>query len=696
MAKPLVNTVTIAVTQSQGDPSSLMIHALGLAGTPKAGRTQRQSIPVHEGVEITAVVATPHGIALADGSGRLIYWQCDLSAFGLESPSGGGDSVESADLGSLVSTWFGAPLDAISWQHPGHIVCGDRAGRLLHLDLDRATLAPDIIATAGAPWISSLPHGDEQSIAVAGDGSWAVTEHEGLVIREGRLPLGVGSVTHVQLCHESDLLLYQVTTPRHHNPDNATAQGHNTREWRGWHLSTQQPVPMPNQIRFAQSLVAASCCMIAMNAQGHSCRWSPGSDPFQNNEVHTLNDWPAGPQRDVGLLDEAPMLFQIDARGGVQILRLRDDTWHSWDLRLPTTQLTKIWAADPGVIDRAATSRHQQHQRQLADQILVAHQENRFDDRNRLMDQLSPPGIPAPGKLTATRGTQGGIRQNTITLTPESIRKRALLAQFAADEGDLLAALGHVRRILASEAPNPAEKILVFYGRLLWRTGAINELLSYDASHWPEVYDKLLSQIDPNVFHPDRNQLIDAYAPDQPGDCPWRELAWAFVKNTGTASPYWLGAEPLTPLSLLPDDQTLLGRAMHACGASPTSLSVLSPQGHREAATGWVFSDAISGTPVHRQLVAWLPGQSIETLNLRWAVKAKRFASAVDWSASWEALHDPAWRTVQERHLEIIRQSIACCVVPPLSMTRPQQDGIHASKTSGLHHETLNQHGAHG
>ncbi|MEM9415180.1 MAG: hypothetical protein AAGA29_06870 [Planctomycetota bacterium] len=645
MKLTLPDMKTVLLARPKGDPARLSIHPLGSPVTNEPDCARPLTIPVRADTEITAVALTPHGIVLADGTARIRCWPCDLSALGFESASVTGAPAGSGGLGPPTSVWIGAPVDVLVWMHPGYIICGDRAGRLMRLDLERDDQPLDIITTASAPWIASAPYGERDAVAVAGDGHWTLFNHEGRIDQTGRLPVVDGRVVRVQACREAELLLYQVSAAGFDNPNTPPLPGD---EWRAWHIPSRQPLPVPDPLRYAQVLIAAGRGVVAANAQGHACRWSPGTEPADASEPHPLTGWPAGPVNEIGLLDESPVLFRLDTAGRAEVLHLHGDSWHRCNDLLPATHYSQLWAAEPGVIDRAIRSQLQHNKLQLTDRILAAHQEERLGERDRLLDQL-----PA-----------------------DSTRRRTLLASFAADDGDLLAALGHLRHVVTTEGNTPEPNLLRYYGRLLWRSGAICELLEYDAARWPDLYTELLPKIDGEWFHAQGDYLVDAFSPDAPDDCPWRELAWSCVTAHGTRSSYWLGGEQLAPFSLLPSDIELLGVALEACGASPASFSVLSPSGQVEAVAGWVFSDKVLDTPLQRQLVAWLQGADAPTLNLRWAVKAEGPAFPDAWTAGWTSLHDPVWRNVHERHIEIVRQAIACGVPPePAVAVSPSTPG---------------------
>lgn len=671
------HTQTAVITQATDAPGQLQVL---LRSGPDSGLGTSTScvvIPVRSDCTLACLTVQTHGLAWADVSGRIYAEQHAWVAPDIDPVDVHGGGVP------RTTRWAGALVQALAWRDAATLVVGDTAGRLMAFDIGPSGSdehqAVRCIWSGDSAWQAILPVDEGRMAAVSVDGDLVVLDNTGRLLDEERLPIGHGQITAARFCTATPLLIYQVSSGLV-CPDTAVS----SRMWYAWHLVARQAVPLPDTLRYADTIAINQSGVWAMNAQGMSWRWNP--DPSASDlgvpSIHTaapepLTGWPPGPCREVIPLDHTPTLIRIDLRGRARTLVLDGDTWRSSADQLPEAQYRHLGVTEPGTLERDADQRCEVRARDLASQALQAHNEQRGDDCQRLLDQLEP-------------------------LAPNSPRADVLRTRVAAERGDFIAALTHLRRAVMNDGFRNAA-LLTHYGRLLYRVGALDELACFDPCQWPTLAAELPADIDITALHGDAFCLIDtspapgsisrskasgrrasviqtlgrsnAATPDTGGEHSWQDLAWLCVRRWGSAGPYRLGAERFASLPLHSGDLDLFAEAMGVCGAHARAMAVFSATGKPHVTQGWVFSDPLTGTPMHRQLVAWRGNSPSKTISMCMAISAERYASPRDWCTAWDALQDTVWQADMRRRVAIVRESIHCGLAPdPGLLTRRAHD----------------------
>lgn len=700
---------TAVVTQSSDSLGQLRVLLKSGAVSGPGAYTPRQILPVRDDCALTCLTVQPHGLAWADASGRLYAELHTWVALDID--------PEDACEGGVprITHWAGAPVQALAWRDVATLVVGDTEGRLMAFDMDVSASEESstmrLIVSVGSAWQAILPLDEDRIAAVSADGDLVVLDNTGRLLDEERLPIGRGQITAARLCTAMPLLLYQVSsTTAHQNTAASSCM------WHAWHLGERQAVPLPDTLRYADTIATSQGEVWAMNAQRMSWRWgrdlsAPGHDVpgIHATEPLPLMGWPPGPCRGVIALNHTPTLIRIDQRGRTRMLVLDGDTWRSSQDQLPEAQCRHLCVTEPGTLERDAEQHYEIRARQLASQALQAHSEHREDDCQRLLSQLE-------------------------TFAPGSPRADVLRTRIAAERNDLIAALTHLRQAVMNDGFRNAA-LLTHYGRLLYRVGAFDELACFDTHQWPSITAELPAGIDTTVFHSDAFCLIDTSptpgtpgipgipgkapgnnpgsargshvpgrrvsaaqalgrsngdSPDAEGEHAWQDLAWKCIRQWGSAGPYRLGAAHFASLPLPPEDLELFAEAMSVCGAEARAMAVCSPAGETHLTQGWVFSDPLARTPMHRQLVAWQRDAPSGTISMCLAVSAERYASPRNWCAAWDALQDPVWQANLRRRVAIVRESIHCGFVPPPSLlTRQAYQPANQINPPSQHEEVL-------
>ena len=623
--------IAIAI-QSSGDPGRLRAYTCG--GLNQRSHKVEVVMTVPLTGDVTALAMMPHGVAWCDVSGRVHLHRQDL----LEVNQG--DEVSAPG----TSFWCGSVVHALRWDAADHMVTADAHGRLLNWQLDALRSEPAdrplLIASSTGAWLEILRVDDNQVIAIAADGHLDWLDSQGQVTRTAFLPLPSRNLSSVSICSTAHLLVYGVAPPCDESVSVRQRLTDLNHGWLAWDLKRGQPYPLPDVIRYADSLTTTHDAVLAMNIQGMSWRWVAG-----DAAPTPLTGWPAGPCQLVRVIDLQPTVMRLGAGGELDILQLESNVWHPIPSPIPIAAAKRFWVGELGVFAIERQGRRGTHVRQLQGQVLKAHAHDDARKRDDLLEQL----------------------ENT---DDDDIRAQALRAKIADDEGDRLKALMHCRQVIASSNGSTPAAWSAFYGRLLWQTAALDELTN-SHEHTEGLTGSLLPECVNQLFTQQIYPLIDAWDPRPPEDCMWSTLAWARVKRWGTAGPFWLGAERERPVHLRDENRNLLHEALAACGASSKDLAVLSPRGELLKTSGWVFAESIPGTDLQRQLVIWTrPGKGIN-LETRWAVRANQPASGSAWAAGWEAVQDPNWRSACRRHMDIAQEAVACQVMPDASLVQP-------------------------
>lgn len=634
---------TLIVTQAVADPDHLEVSRatdVCTSDTPLLS-----DIDLGQGTAIACVDIGMHGIAYVDATDR-IYVHPIAAIIPADQ---GASSQESAPR--TQTFWAASTVTALAVSE-SCVLCGCHDGRLIGFsrEVQKNSLQPELLSNASSPWLALLPTDDSEWLAVNRDGAWALLDQHGSLLTQGKLPVGDDKVDEAHYCSKHQTLLYRIASADR-LPDSASGK-----QWRAWSLAGDQPLPLPDAIRFAPTLTATSNAVLAYNTQGGSWMGMPFRTGF---EVQPLSGWPAGPVARIIPLDERPVLLCLDPHGILQAFTLHENTWKPIDTALPSQPVDNVWVARPGTWAQVHTNHQKREAIQLAQQALQAHLENREADRGSLLTQLDQ--IP-----------HGVSRANVLRV------------RIAEEEGRYLDVIEGLTRSVIHAGGNLHTAMQWRLGKTLWHIGALSQLSAFSPTLWPDIYNtpeapEIPDGLNQDVSPPTRPCFIDAFAPKPPQDCAWSELAWPALQRWGSLGPCWIGAEHAPPIDLLHGDHELLPDIMKACGGSPTPIHVLTPDGAITEHHAWAFSEPI-GQNTHRHLLAYhsIPRKSRNTsigcsldwansgrqLMLCWAIQAERFLSPAAWCDAWEAIHDHAWREPHDHLIEVIHQALAHRIVP--------------------------------
>lgn len=633
---------TLIVTQPVADPNRFDVRQVVEA--PMSDMPLAAVMDARQGLAVTCVDVGSHGVAYAEEAGR-IHVHTTLSLL-----CNGKDTLSQRPVPRQQTFWAASLVTALAVAE-SQALCGDQDGRLLSFICDdgKTNPEPELLVTASRPWLAILSTDEDGWLAINADGSWALLGPDGSIRSQGKLPMRAGQVDEAHYCPEHQTLFYRVASA-----DTSTNNASST-QWQAWSLADDQPLPLPDVIRFAPTLTATSAAVFGFNTQGGSWLGVPSGTGL---EVQPLNGWPAGPDACVIPLDHRPVVMHLDLHGTLQAFDLRKNTWQRLELALPSQPVAAVWVARPGTW----TSAHAHHQEReavaLAQESLNAHLEHREDERDALIAKLDQ--------------------------TPHgAVRADLLRARIAEEEGRRLDVAEELARAIMHATGKPQFAIQRRLVKTLWHIGGFSQqsilasILSSDACSVPGFLDG----IDRVISDPSTRYFIDAFAPQPPKDCDWSNLAWPALQRWGSPSPCWIGAEHEPPIELLHGDHQLLPDIMKACGASPASIHVLTPDGVLRECDAWVFSEPISHT-TQRQLLAYVPrpqkcprpnasrafsmdwSSGGRRLLLCWAIRAEGFLPPTAWRDAWEAVHDHAWREAHEHRIEVIHQALAHRIVP--------------------------------
>jgi len=644
--------------------------------------TPRLEMPIRRDSALSCLTVQPHGLAWSDASGRIFAEQHVW-----ETPNVDPMGVD-GDGSSRATCWAGAQVKALAWRDAETLIAADVVGRLMAFDVghhgEDQSPTMRLIAAVDRPWQVILPIDDNHMAAVSAGGDFVVLDNTGHLIDKEHLPIGRGHITAARFCAGVPLLLYRVSSDFTSSHPAPSAQ-----VWCAWHPTERQAVALPDTLRYADTIATHPSEVWAMNAQGMSWRWKP---PHQSSEhdvlaIHSaepepLVGWPSGPCREVIALDHASTVIRVDLKGRTRTMMLDGGMWRPSSDQLPEAIYLQLAVSELGTLERDAERRAECLAHHFVEQALQAHREQRGAECQQLLDQLE-------------------------TLAPSSPKADVLRTRIAAERSDFIAALTHLRWAVMNDGFS-STALLTHYGRLLYRVGALDELACFDPCQWPTLATELPADIDLTALHSDAFCLIDtspasgslpgfrasgrcasvtqtlgrpnANIIDAGDEHSWQELAWSCVRQWGSAGPYRLGADHFASLPLHPSDLDLFAEAMGVCGAQARATAVFTTAGGPYLTQGWVFSDPVPGTPMHRQLVAWRSSGPSETLSMCLAVSTDRFASPQAWCAAWDALQDTAWQADMRRRVAIVRESIRCGLAPdPALLTlRPHEPAVPA------------------
>ena len=632
---------TLIVTQPAADPDHLEV--CRVADVPTSDTPLMSEIDLRQRTAITSIDIGTYGIAYADSISR-VYVHPVASIM-----PAGEEVISQGVVHQKQTFWTASPVSALAVAE-SRVLCGSQDGRLLGFSRDdqKGSQQPELIATGSSPWLALMPTDDDGWLAINHDGTWMLLDQNASLLTQGKLSVGDQQVDESHYCSKHQTLFYRVTPT-------GRASG---KQWRAWSLADDQPLPLPDAIRFAPTLVAISGAVLAFNTQSGSWLGVPSGTGL---EVQPLSDWPAGPAARIIPLDEHPVVLHLDSQGTLRAFTRQENAWQPRDLTLPRQPVANIWVARPGTWAQVHTDHQKQEAIQIAQQALKAHLEHEEAERDSLLTQLDQ--IP-----------HGASRANVLR------------ARIAEGEGRYLDIVERLTQSAIHAGGTLHVAMQRRLGKTLWHIGGLSQLAAFSPTLWPDIYPPEVSPEAPEI--PDRlNQavsapttpcFIDAFAPQPSEHCVWSEFAWSALKRWGSPGPCWIGANHQPPIDLLHGDHQLLPDIMKVCGGSSTPIQVLTPDGALTEHHAWVFSERISRN-AHRQLLAYHCPLNLQNdpqglslgrgrggmqLLLCWAIRAERFLSPRAWCNAWEAVYDHAWRQAHDHRIEIIHQALAHRIVP--------------------------------